>query len=177
MREVTQLTDNRFLNIKIVVDEEHGCAGYQFAERLGKDSVAFICYDKETNMVLLNNEFKPPIGSYLLSAFGGSLDKASNIGQEEIVRAEVREEAGFEVTTEDIVDLGKVFVSTQMNQFCSLYLVYVDSKKQGERHPENKCESLATTLWHSIYNQNLFRELEDWKAITIIAKSERMGLL
>ena len=175
MREVTQLTNNRFLNIKQVVDEEHGCAGYQFAERRGVDSVAFVCYDKNTEMVLLNNEFKPPVNCFLVGAFGGSLDKESSMI--DIVIGEVREEAGFEVATEDIIDLGQVFVSTQMNQFCNLYLVYVDSKEQKERQPENAVEALAKTEWHSIHNQNLYKELEDWKAITILAKAEREGLL
>ena len=175
MREVTQLTNNKFLNIKQVVDKEHGCAGYQFAERRGVDSVAFICYDKSTEMVLLNNEFKPPVNCFLVGAFGGSLDKESSMI--DIVIGEVREEAGFEVSREDIITLDPIFVSTQMNQFCNLYLVYVDAKNQKDRQPENKCESLAKLEWRSIHSQDLYKKLSDWKAITILAKAEREGLL
>ena len=75
MRIIKQLTNNKFLNIKEVIDEEHFVKGYQFAERLGKDSIAFICYDRITNEFLLNNEFKPPVNEMILGAFGGSLDK------------------------------------------------------------------------------------------------------
>lgn len=174
MREVTQLTNNRFLNIKQVADEEHGVKAYQFAERLGKDSIAFVCYDKETGLVLLNHEFKPPVGQFIITAFGGSLDKEKDL--KTIVKEEVREEAGFEVDFKDIVDLGSVFVSTQMNQYCRLYLVYVDKKMQKERMPENYVEKIASLIWWPI-NDAFYGELQDWKAIIIIAKAEKEGLL
>lgn len=174
MREVTQLTDYRFLNIKQVVDPENHVRGYQFAERLGKDSIAFVCYDEEIGLVLLNEEYKPPIGSFVITAFGGSLDKAKDL--KKIVQEEVGEEAGFEVEFKDIIDLGKAFVSTQMNQFCHLYLVYVDRSKQKEKHPENAIEASAKTIWYPI-NDAFYSELQDWKAITIIAKAEKEGLL
>jgi len=175
MREVAQLTNNRFLNINQVVDPENHVRGYQFAERAGVDSIAFICYDKNTLMVLLNKEYKPPIDAFILGAFGGSIDKDKSY--EEIVQGEVLEEAGFEVSLEDIKNLGKVFVSTQMNQFCYLYLVYVDAKNQKDRHPENAIEAMAKTEWHHLVREKLFKELADWKAITILAKAERAGLI
>ena len=53
-------------------------------------------------------------------AFGGSLDKAKSL--EEIVIDEVIEEAGYIIDEDDIFSLGKVFVSTQMNQFVHLFL-------------------------------------------------------
>ena len=45
MRTVKQLTNNKYLNIKEVVDKENHVTGFQFAERRGVDSVAFICLD------------------------------------------------------------------------------------------------------------------------------------
>ena len=174
MRIIKQLTNNKFLNIKEVVDEEHHVKGYQFAERRGVDSIAFICYDSNTNEFLLNNEYKSPVNSMILSAFGGSLDK--DVNKMDIVIGEVREEAGFEVTEDDVVELGKMFVSTQMNQYCYLYLVYVFKSEQKDRQPENKVEALATTQW--IYNDfDVFNGIEDWKTISIIAKSENQGLI
>jgi hypothetical protein len=42
MREIKKLTDFKFINIKEVVEPEKNVKGYQFAERLGVNSVAFI---------------------------------------------------------------------------------------------------------------------------------------
>lgn len=164
MRNIEKLTDNRFLNIKQVIDPDKGCKGYQFAERLGVDSVAFICYDCRRSF-LLNKEYKPPVDEFVLGAFGGSLDKDKS--KEQIVIEEVREEAGFEVEEIAVNYVGRVLVSTQMNQYCYLYMVYVDKKKQLERQPENAIEALATVEWVDV---NDIENLEDWKAITIVAK-------
>jgi len=170
MRAVKSLTNNKFLNIKEVCDPDNHVRGYQYAERLGKDSVAFVCYDYTTNEILLNSEYKPPINEFILGAFGGSIDKDKNIKQ--IVIEEVREEAGFEVTEGDCLSMGRVFVSTQMNQFCYLFMVLVDRRKQKERSPENEVEAMAVTKWID-WNSDI-TDLSDWKAITIMSKYEKI---
>jgi 8-oxo-dGTP pyrophosphatase MutT (NUDIX family) len=139
---------------------------YYFSERGGVDSVAFILYDRRINKYGLIREFKCPINEFKESAFGGSLDK--DVNPIEIVIAEAREEAGFVVTDDNIQSVGKVMVSTQSNQFCHLYIVNVDTRKQLELQPENDLEALATVEWFSQYEVS---RLEDWKAITIIVKS------
>lgn len=171
MREVTKLTDNKFLNLYSVKDPQNHVNGYQYAERLGINSIAFICYDRKTKMFLLNNEYKPPVNAKLLGAFGGSIDKDKT--HQQIVVDEVKEEAGFEVSHADIVFMGGYFVSTQMNQFCNLYLVYVDRAKQGERQPENKIEAMAIPTWMT--EDEIMRAM-DWKAITIISRAKWMKL-
>jgi len=167
MRIEDKVTDFKFLNIKKIVDPDNNVQGYFFAERLGTDSVAFICYDARSSKFLVNNEYKPPIDEFILGAFGGSLDKDRT--PEEIVIAEVKEEAGFRVNQNDVKYVGKAFVSTQMNQFCHLFLVYVDRDKQEEREPENAVEAMAETQW--ISQQEVWK-LDDWKAIAILGKSE-----
>jgi hypothetical protein len=173
MRTIRQLTDNKFLNIKEVQDKENGVSGYQFAERMGVDSVAFICFDKRSLSFLLNNEYKPPVNEMILGAFGGSLDKNKDLV--DIVKEEVKEEAGFMVTKEDIRFLGKVLVSTQMNQFCHLYLVFVDRNKQGEREPENEVEERSKTEWHT-WNEKIYA-INDWKPITIISMAAAQDII
>jgi len=168
MRIVKKLTDNKFLNLKEVKDPEKGVGGYQFAERRGTDSVAFICYDAAEDLVLINREYKPPTDEFILGAFGGSIDKDKSL--EEIVQAEAKEEAGFEVALADIKHVGRSFVSTQMNQYCELYVVMVDMDEQQEREPENAVEALAETKW---LRPNLLSTLDDWKAIIIWAKFKK----
>ena len=65
-------------------------------------------------------------------------------------------------------------VSTQMNQYCYLYLVFVNKEDQGERKPENLIEASAETLWckwDDIY------KLEDWKPITILAMAQAKAII
>jgi len=165
MREVTELTNNRFLNLKEIKDPDNNVNGYQFAERLGVDSIAFICWDADLEQFLLNKEYKPPVDEFILGAFGGSID--SNKTPEEIVIAEAKEEAGFVVTKEQVHFVGEVLVSTQMNQFCKLYLVEVNKEDQQEREPENAIEAMATTEWVD-WSMEELQELRDWKPLAII---------
>jgi len=174
MRIVRQLTDNKFINLKEVQDPEKHIKGYQFAERLGKDSISFICWDNDSEQFLFNNEFKPPIDKTILGAFGGSMDK--NKSPEQIVIDEVREEAGFEVDESAVHYVGKVMVSTQMNQFCHLYLVEVDRNDQKERQPENEVEAMAKTEWVEWSSKKL-GELNDWKPLTIIFMAQAKNVL
>jgi hypothetical protein len=172
MRIVKQITNNKFLNIKEVSDPNMGCKGYQFAERRGVDSIAFICYDKTSNKFLLNKEATPPVGQFLLRAFGGSLDK--DITHEEIVKVEVEEEAGYNVDIKNIIKLGKCFVSTQMNQYCHLYIVFVSDRNKTKRKPENECEALAETVW--LCEESVI-DGDDWKSIVIINKAKKVGII
>jgi 8-oxo-dGTP pyrophosphatase MutT (NUDIX family) len=172
MRTVKKITDNKFINIKEVYDPENHCNGYQFAERKGVDSIAFVGYNAKDNKFLLNLEFTPPIGQFLLRAFGGSFDKSKS--RDEIVIEEVREEAGYIVTEEQIYPLGYAFVSTQMNQYCYLYLVELTFIKDGERSPENSLEAMAQPTWVS-WQQ--FVNGSDWKAITIFLRGYYAGYI
>ena len=169
---IKQLTNNRFLNIKEIEDLENNVKGYQFAERLGVNSVAFIGYSPSDKEFLVNKEYKPPVSKFITGAFGGSIDKDKT--PEQITIDEVKEEAGFVVTEEDVKNVGKVFVSTQMNQFCYLYLVYVDKKDQQEREPENAIEAMAQTEWVSW--PDLLTQ-DEWKAMTIFVRAIDRGLI
>lgn len=170
MRTVNQLTTNKFLNIKEVYDDTKHCKGYQFAERRGVDSIAFICYDENTGKFLINKEYTPPTDEFLFRAFGGSLDK--NVDKVQIVIDEVKEEVGIKVTAKNIYFVGSVFVSTQMNQRCYLYFVDVSDLKRGKTEPENAIEAMAEIV--EMTEEEIHRN-DDWKAITIIEKAKVFG--
>lgn len=154
--------ENKFLKIKKYTSM---LGEYFYAERLGKDSIAFILYDKNIGHFGLINEFKPPIDEFLLTAFGGSLDKDGKSFLD-IVKAEIREESGY--VGGKIKSCGKYFVSTQMNQFCYLYLVDVTKAKFVGKEPETYWESISTVEW---VTRNRVIEGQCWKAVTIIARS------
>ncbi|MFA7219135.1 MAG: NUDIX domain-containing protein [Synergistaceae bacterium] len=172
MRIVKQLTSNRFLNIKEVRDHQMGCKGYQFAERKGVDSVAFICIDERNGKFLINNEATPPLGIFLRRAFGGSIDKDKSF--EQIVKDEVLEECGYDVADSQIHFVGKAFVSTQMNQYCHLYLVFINDNQETERKPENATEALSHPVWMS---EKEIIDGDDWKSIMILQKSKSLKLI
>ena len=174
MRNVTQLTDSKFLNLKEVKHPEKNVGCYLFAERLGVDSVAFICFDPRREQFLLNSEYKPPVNLSVLGSFGGSIDKDKSLKQ--IVIGEVFEEAGFVVEEKQVYELGRVLVSTQMNQYCHLFLVEIDKDDQQEKHPENAIEAMATTHWVT-WGNDLVRSMEDWKPLAIILKAEALNIL
>ena len=174
MRIETKLTDNKFINLKEVKYPEKNVGCYQFAERLGVDSVAFICWDNDSEQFLFNKEYKPPVDEFVLGAFGGSLDQDKSLKQ--IVIGETLEEAGFVVDEDDVYDLGKVLVSTQMNQFCYLFLVRVNKEEQQERQPENAVEAMATVEWGQ-WSLELWANMEDWKPLAIVLKAQSKGIL
>lgn len=137
---------------------------YFYAERLGVNSVAFILYNEATGLYGLINEFKPPLGYNLVTAFGGSLDKEIPI--EDIVIEEVHEESGYKVNKEALTHKGTFFVSTQMNQYCHLYLVNINECDFIGRKPQNETEAASEVVW--LAEKDIFK-LQDWKAVTILA--------
>lgn len=157
---LSYLGSNKFLKIK---SYDRGDSKYYYAERLGKDSIAFILFDETTKKYGLVNEFKPPLDRFIITAFGGSLDLP--LSKEEIVKRECLEESGYEAAR--VVPCGRRFVSTQMNQYCHLYLVIIGDKK--ERRPQDDWEEQACVVW---VDKEAIYTLEDWKAQAILQAVE-----
>jgi len=160
--EVKNKDGESFFKVKKVDD------WYLYGERLGVDSIAFILYDsnKEKPFGIIE-EIKPPLYERgiekLKTAFGGSIDKNKNLI--DIVIDEVREEAGYIVGPENVEFVGKIFVSTQMNQFCYLYFVDINNSKfVGQNLEENEKGNVKWVSKDEIVIG------KDWKAITILTK-------
>jgi len=156
--------DNQFLKVK-------KSGKFMYAERKGVDSVAFILTAtnaSDERRIGLINEFKPPIDSFLTTAFGGSVDKEEyKDNLKKLVVDEVLEEAGFTVSEENVKYYGRIFVSTQMSQFCYLFAVDVDKRKQGDPTTTDPLEMKSSVVWMTLPEA---LNTEDWKAITIITK-------
>lgn len=167
--DITEANGNKFLQIK---EADNFGNKYYYAERLGVDSVAFILYDSRDDSYGLINEYKPPVNQYMTTAFGGSLDKDAS--KEQIVKEEVLEEAGYKVSLNNIEYLGKMFVSTQMNQYCHLYIVDITHSKYVGKQPQNETEAHSQVEW--FFNKaEMINNLTDWKAITILSKLSLKG--
>lgn len=151
--------DNKWIKIK-----KHEKYSYYYAERLGKDSIAFVLVDKSRpGQMGLIREFKPPIDDFLTTAFGGSIDKEKSL--RDLVEDEVKEEAGY--IGARIIPMGSCFVSTQMNQFCHLFLVDISHATAVEKEPDSYLEHLASVVWERESDVLIGQR---WKAIVLLVK-------
>ena len=149
---------------------------YMYAERVGMDSIAFILYDSKLKEFGLIYESKPPMDERegkevkMTTAFGGSIDMQGK-KYEEICQIEVEEETGYEVPMNKIHFVGKTMVSTQMSQFCYLYLVDVTGIKKTKKteHEINVEEFKGNEIkW---LNADEMLKNSDWKSIFIFTKA------
>ena len=185
--------DKKFIKVKECKNEP-----YFYSERLGIDSVAFILKNKDKYGLIV--ERKPPLDerkseiavknmtefqgdlAFLATAFGGSndsieIEEYKNLGEieriykfKDTVLKEVREEAGYEVERTDIEYIDKIFVSTQSNQFCYLFIVNIEGKQSFEPEFENETEAMSRIEWFN--KKDILTKTYDWKAKTIIAVEE-----
>lgn len=154
---------------------------YEYAERGGQDSIAFILFDKDTNKFALINESKPPMDErrnekvQMTTAFGGSVDM--DISYSGICQVEVEEEAGYEVGIPRIHNIGQTLVSSQMSQLCHGFLVDVTGLEKTkltefETDPSDaqKAKDATEFSGNSVKWLTYFEVLEnnDWKSIWII---------
>ena len=163
---------------------------YYYAERGGVDSIAFILYNDDTEEFALIRESKPPVDEKLgccammTTAFGGSIDM--NCSAEDICITEVREESGYDVTSDNVKFVGKTLVSTQMSQECFLYLVDVTGLKKTHLTEFETSVSQEQALkdtgefsgnsveWMSV---DEVMENSDWKSIFIMMKAVHLDFL
>jgi hypothetical protein len=164
IKEHEVIFDTPFLKVK-------KAGGYFYSERKGIDSVAFILLAvnaSDERRIGLIHEYKDPIGEFLTTAFGGSIDDDKyHSDLRTLVKDEVIEEAGFDVSLSNIEYHGNVMVSTQSNQFCHLFTVEVDKLKQVERTTTNPTELKSAVTWISMKE---VLNLQDWKAQSIILR-------
>ncbi len=163
---------------------------YQYAERGGKDSIAFILYDDKIKKFALIYESKPPMDEVLgkevrmTTAFGGSIDMGENTTYQEICQTEVKEEAGYIVPLDKIYDCGSTLVSTQMSQMANGFFVDVTGIEKTEIAEWEKAADEAQSekdankfvgnevRW---FNISEMMENGDWKSIYIWAQAVYKG--
>ena len=153
---------------------------YEYSERPGYDSIAFILYDNAIKKFALINESKPPMDERfndsvkMTTAFGGSIDMEKSY--KEICKTEVLEESGYDVSLDRIHSIGQTLVSTQMSQLCEGFLVDVTSIKkthQAEYEMNENEDKNDEFIGNSVrwFNADELMNNNDWKSIWIFTKS------
>ena len=155
---------------------------YEYAERGGVDSVAFVLLKNDIDCWGLINESKPPRDEIekervmMTTAFGGSCDDKS-LTPHQICKIEVEEESGYEVSDERIHFVGETLVSSQMSQMCHLFLVDVRGlTKTKKAEYENSVSEIQAKKDENEFSKNSVVWMDeedlienmDWKSITIM---------
>lgn len=144
-------------------DEDDG--GYFFAERAGRDSVAFLLHDRgrEEAPYGVLTQWHGPLRRFSTGAFTGSMDKAG-LDPVAITVEEAAEEAGYAVPPERVLPMAVLPVSGQCNEQCALFLVDVTGLRPQPLRPENIFEQNMQQAW---WTQEQVLAAGDWKARVI----------
>ena len=147
---------------------------YVYAQRAGRDSIAFVLYDSHIEKFGLIKEGKPPLDTeayraFLITAFSGSIDM--DLSPQEICQIEVAEEAGYEVPLERITSVGETLVSTQMSQICQLFVVDITGIHKTLTAEWEESETLeqgeVRLIWMS--REEVMANM-DWKSVFVVGQ-------
>lgn len=146
--------------------DDDGLDGYYFAERAGRDSVAFLLVDRSGPQPLYGvlTQWHGPLRRFVVGAFTGSLDK-EDLSIEQIVQEELVEEAGYMVEPCRLIYVSAEPVSGQTNEQVHLFLVDTTGLQQTDIAPENIFEANMQVNWmpHSQAMAN-----SEWKGRLIL---------
>lgn len=163
-------TGKKHIKVYCIVDEltDEGPEGYFYTERNGKDSVAFILVDREKEAYQFLQQWHGPTNQFNLGAFTGSREIEKSLNAIETIIAEVEEEAGYTVTSEDVTLLGSYLVSGNSNESVDLAIVDVTGKEQELKNPENVFEENTVRYW--LKPDQAFKALKEWKGLVCLMK-------
>lgn len=141
---------------------------YYYSERVGKDSVAFLLYDRTRQQYMCLSQLHGPLARYVAGAFTGSMDKAG-LSPQQILIEEIAEEAGFDVPpdVQRIYHLGLEPVSSQTNEEVNLYVVDITGLEQQPMAPENIFEKNTFRFW---LDADKAIDALEWKGKLIVLK-------
>lgn len=159
----------KYLTVFEIKDPKGLLPPYYYTQRMGKDSVAFICVDKSRDLsskYMILRQWHGPLSKFSDGAFTGSLDK-DELSILEILSEELIEEAGFRIEPDDsrIVYRGKQIVSGNCNEYVHLFLVDITDIAQVKREPENIFEANTNLFWTS---KDYILSQCDWKSKCIL---------
>lgn len=143
---------------------------YYYSQRMGKNSIRFILYDKSRpKPFCLLEHFEASRNQILQTAYSGSNDKDKPLI--EICKDEVNEESMFDLEdTQRITLVRELGLGSQTNEVAFLYLVDVQGLKETEMDPQNEWEENVNHIWMTLEE---VKSKGDW-ASYIIADSTRV---
>lgn len=148
---IRELWSNNWLAIKEIVEPDKGVKGYSFLheKRCGGKIVVLMPYRIDKNneaWYLLRKEVTPCWGmDQVVSSITGGVEKDDVI---ETAIHELKEEAGYECTAQELIPLGTTFGTKSTDTVYSIFAIDVSRKQQGEATGDgSKLEAMAECAW------------------------------
>ena len=163
----------KYLSVIEIKDPQGEYGSYFYVQRMGKNSVAFICYDptrvESEGRLLILRQWHGPLSTFVDGAFTGSLDKADK-SVLEILAEEMIEEAGIHFDSLDILQTATSYkgahpVSANTDELVHLFIVNVATATKSPIQPENIFEQNTRRLWT---DRKYILSKCEWKANLIL---------
>ena len=135
-------------NFSYVFSHEKRCNGAIVAVLPFRKNNGFLEY-------MLRSEYTPPWGeSSCISSITGGVDDNTSIV--ETALHEVKEEAGYEITIDNLIDLEHTMISKSADTIAYLYAVDVSDLKPSKPQGDGSyLETQATSFWTSSISKSL----------------------
>lgn len=168
----------KYLSVLEIKDplEEYG--SYFYVQRMGQNSVAFICYDptrqEQDGRLLILRQWHGPLSIFVDGAFTGSLDK-SDKSVLEILSEELVEEAGVHFDSLEHLKASTSYkgahpVSANTDEMVHLFLVNVSTSKKKPIQPENIFEENTRRLWT---DRKYIQSKCEWRSQLILSQPDQ----
>ena len=178
MRSIKVLHDNQWLSLCEMKDPEHDVDGYVFSHetRCGGHIVSILPYRLEGGRreVLLREEVTPcwSVDKKILSSITGGVDLGD--GPTETAVRELREEAGYEITSQELRPLGTTFGVKSSDTVYHLFAVDLTWKKRKPASGDGSAlEAKASCIW----TRNVSDAVDPLVAAAFIRLASRYGYL
>lgn len=166
----SQQKDTKDFNLKTDHVGENGEI-LNIPESDSNDLVAFVLFATNTDemrRIGLSYERQGPIKKGIIKAFTFEVPHDFEGDIRNLVSEEVKLQAGFDVSNEEIEYLGKSYVGSKIGEFCHHFGITVDKKVQQRKTSTNPKVLEASHFW--AMNEEI-QHFQDWMAqITCIKR-------
>jgi len=146
------LKTNKWIELRELVDEKKGINGYVYSHEKSCDGkkIVILPYRNQKGKfeILLRDELTPcwDLNKKIISSLTGSVEKNNSPLETAII--ELKEEAGYSITKEDIVELGEMFGIKSSDTVYYLFTVDLTNKEKGKATTDgSKLEKEAKCFW------------------------------
>jgi hypothetical protein len=148
--KIETLYSNKFIEIQKISDPKKGVKGYFYLHEKNKGVISILPFKKEKNQIqfLLRKEITPCWSmNYNISSITGKHDQKTPILT---AVKELKEEAGYEVSSKDMINLGTCRGTKSCDTIFYLFSVDLTDKKEGKATTDgSELEKNATCIWNS----------------------------
>lgn len=168
----------KYLSVLEIKDPQGEYGSYFYVQRMGQNSVAFICYDptrqEADGRLLILRQWHGPLSVFVDGAFTGSLDKEDK-SVLEILSEELVEEAGIHFSSLDHLKNSTAYkgahpVSANTDEMVHLFIVNVSTATKKPIQPENIFEANTRRFWT---DRKYIQSKCEWRSQLILSQPDQ----